>query len=54
MDIGAVEVQAPVITITVTPPSNQTTAAGQSQSFALGSFAQANATGPFTVDRELG
>ena len=45
----AVNVAAPVTTLTVTPPAAQTAIPGQSQSFALGSFAQTNATGPFTV-----
>jgi len=50
VDIGSVELQAaPVVTITITPPANQTATTGQSQAFSLGSFTEANATGPYTV-----
>jgi hypothetical protein len=40
--------------IVVTPPASQTAIAGKSKSFALGSFKQTNATGPFTVDVNWG
>ena len=40
--------------ITVTAASNQTASAGVSQSFALGSFAETSATGPYTVDVSWG
>jgi uncharacterized repeat protein (TIGR03803 family) len=49
-----VTVQAPATTITVTPAGNQTATTNQSQSFALGSFTESNATGPYTVDVNWG
>jgi predicted outer membrane repeat protein len=50
VDIGAVEVQAAVaVTIKLTPAAAQSAVATVSKSFALGSFTQSNATGPFTV-----
>lgn len=40
---------APLVTITVTPPGNQTMPPGQSYWLALGSFTQSYATGPYSV-----
>ena len=40
---------APAVEIS---PAAQAAIAGQSQMFALGSFTQTNATGPFTVKRQ--
>jgi parallel beta-helix repeat protein len=48
VDIGAVEVQA-TTPIRVTAPASQSAMTGQSQLFALGSFTESKATGPFTV-----
>ena len=46
---------APVPTVTVTPPpSSQTATAGVVQSFALGTFSETGATGPFSVSVNWG
>ena len=45
---------APEPGIVVTAPAAQTSCAGASKSFALGSFTATNATGPFSVDVNWG
>jgi PKD repeat protein len=54
VDIGAVEVQAPVAAITLTGPAAQSAATGVSQAVTLGSFTATNATAPFTVQVDWG
>ena len=54
VDIGAVEVQAPAISIVITPPANQTAVLNTSKLVTLGSFTQNGATGPFKLDINWG
>ena len=54
VDIGAVEVQAVAATITATAPAAQSATAGTAHTFALGSFAETGATGPYTVSVNWG
>lgn len=60
LDLDAFKITAsatptpPTTSLTITPPANQSSTPGKSQSFTLGSFTASNATGPYTVDVNWG